>query len=182
MESVQHHFRANLMQQQTHLAFKEQKVVVVALWRPLIVAQTWVYLSSAALFSPLSSLHTSVWSLSMLHIPTASECGARFKRILQQWPFPPRAASLLTDCASHPANNSARFGQQPRRRKTLNGAFCRIPPHPTSTMRSHHVIPSVNLFRRARGLIQRGTPVIISEQIWSRLDPSHFYRGNFCFF
>lgn len=135
-----------------------------------------------ALFPPPPPLHTSVWSLSMLHIPTASECGARFKRILQQWPFPPRAASQLTDCVSHPANNSARFGQQPRRRKTLNGAFCRIPPRPTSTMRSHHVIPSLNLFRRGRGLIQRGIPVIISERIWSRLDPSHFNRGTELFF
>lgn len=145
------------MHQQTYLAFREQKVVVVALRRPLIVAQTWVYFSCTALFPPSPPSHTSVWSLSMLHIPNASECGARFKRILQQWPFPPRAASQLTHCASHPANNSARFGQQPRRRNTLNGAFCRIPPRPTSTMRSHHVIPSLNLFRRGIGLIQRGT-------------------------
>lgn len=146
---------ANLTHQET---FREQKVVVVASRRPLIVAQTWVYFSCTALQPPSPRL-------SMLHIPTASECGARFKRILQQWPFPPRAASQLTDCASHSANNSARFGQQPRRRETLNEAFCRIPPRPTSTMRSHHVIPSLNLFRRGRGLIQRGTPVIISERI-----------------
>lgn len=93
--------------------------------------------------------------------------------------FSTRAASQLTDGATHPANNSARFGQQPRRRNLLNGgASCRIPPRPTSTIRSHHVIPSLNLFKRSRELI----PVRISQSIWSTFDSSHFERGRDFFF